>query len=32
MTSGLFLAYTLLVGLIAMILLVMFDDDGGPYA
>jgi hypothetical protein len=33
MTATTFLAYTALVALIAMILLVMFDDDGGgPYA
>lgn len=33
MSSAGFLAYTLLIGLLAVILLVMFDDDdGGPYA
>jgi hypothetical protein len=33
MTPASFLAYTALIALIAMILLVMFDDDGGgPYA
>jgi hypothetical protein len=28
MTSGIFLAYTLLLALLAIILVVMFDDDG----
>jgi len=33
MTPASFLAYTALIALTAMILLVMFDDDGGgPYA
>jgi hypothetical protein len=33
MTATTFLAYIALVALITMILLVMFDDDGGgPYA
>ena len=33
MTTTSFLAYTAFIALIAMILLVMFDDDGGgPYA
>jgi hypothetical protein len=29
MTSGIFLAYTLLAGLVLLILIAMFDDDGG---
>jgi hypothetical protein len=33
MTGIAFVAYSLLIALIAMILFVMFDDDGGgPYA
>jgi hypothetical protein len=32
MTSAAFLAYTLLIALVAWILILMFDDDGGPYA
>jgi len=30
MTSGIFLAYALLFALIGFILILIFDDDGGP--
>jgi hypothetical protein len=30
MTSGIFLAYTFLFALIGLILVIIFDDDGGP--